>query len=239
MISRITFLFLCILGIQQATAQSERHRVSVRASIGQSVFDQLDKTTPYNQGTTLRMAFGSDIEVRAPFEVSYQYQCSPGQWIGLSFHQRPNYLTYNPMFYDITWVGPVVLAAGAPDRGLSANYEAEWTLHNSLRGYTRLSAGFYKQTTSDQASDYSWYQNAPSEFYTYAVTASGQGLRPYVPMAQAASGVRWKGFSLGYEVQGSLTPILNTNESLIYPYTNPIRHYFIGLQIGYCYNFNI
>jgi hypothetical protein len=112
-------------------------------------------------------------------------------------------------------------------------------LRNSLKGYTRLSAGFYKQTTSDQASDYSWYQNAPSEFYTFAVTASGQGLRPYIPMAQAAGGVRWKGFSLGYEVQGSLTPILNTNESLVYPYTNPIRHYFIGLQLGYCYSFKI
>lgn len=203
------------------------------------MYDQLDKTLTYNQGSNLRMAFESDINIRAPFEVSYQQQCSPGHWIGLTYHQRPNYLTYNPQYYTALWVGPSVLAAAAPDRGLSANYEAEWTLHQSIKGYTRMSLGFYKQTTSGQASDYSWYQNAPSEFYTYAADVSGQGLRPYIPMAQASSGIRWNGLSLGYEVQGSLTPILNPNDSPGYEYKNPIRHYFIGLQFGYCYSFNM
>ena len=63
--------------------------------------------------------------------------------------------------------------------------KAGWTLYKTIRGYSRLSLGFYKQTTSDQASDYSWYQNAPGEFYNYAVDVSSQGLRPYIPMAQA------------------------------------------------------
>ena len=117
--------------------------------------------------------------------------------------------------------------------------KAGWTLYKTIRGYSRLSLGFYKQTTSDQASDYSWYQNAPGEFYNYAVDVSSQGLRPYIPMAQASSGIMWKGFSLGYEVQGSLTPILNSNYSPGYEYKNPIRHYFIGLQFGYSHTFNM
>ncbi len=235
---KIILFFICTLGWKQAVAQNNKNRISIRASLGQSMYDQLDKTLPYNQGPNLRMAFENDINVRAPFEVSYQKQCSIGQWIGLTYHQRPNYLTYNPQFYSSLWVGPRVLAAAAPDRGLSANYEAEWTMHHLIKVYSRMSLGFYKQTTSDQASDYSWYQNAPSEFYTYAVDVSGQGLRPYIPMIQATSGIRWRGFSLGYEVQGSLTPILNPNDSPGYDYKNPIRHYFIGLQFGYCYNFN-
>jgi hypothetical protein len=236
---RISLFLICVITIQQASAQNEKHRVAVRVSLGQSMYDQLDKTDPYNQGSNLRMEFISNIEIRAPFEVSYQYRCSPSQWIGLTFHQRPNYLSYHPQYLDLLWTGPVVLAADAPDRGLSANYEAEWTLHKTLKGYSRLSLGFYYQTTSDQASDYSWYQNAPQEFYNYATDVSSQGLRPYIPMAQASSGIRWKGYSLGYEVQGSLTPILNSNYSLGYEYKNPIRHYFIGLQFGYSHNFNM
>ena len=237
---RISLFLLCVITIQQASAQSEKHRVAVRASLGQSMYDQLDKTDPYNQGPNLRMEFVSNIEIRAPFEVSYQYRCSSSQWVGLTYHQRPNYLKYHPQFLgDLGWAGPGVSASAAPDRGFSANYEAGWTLYKTIRGYSRLSLGFYKQTTSDQASDYSWYQNAPGEFYNYAVDVSSQGLRPYIPMAQASSGIMWKGFSLGYEVQGSLTPILNSNYSLGYEYKNPIRHYFIGLQFGYSHNFNI
>lgn len=238
-IKKISLSLLCVFVMHQASAQSKNHRLSVRASLGQCMYDNLDKTNPYNQAQNLQMRYTSNINIRAPFEVAYQYQCSPGHRIGLTYHERPNYLTYNPKYYDIWWVGPGVLAASAPDRGLSANYEAEWTLHKSLKGYSRLSLGFYKQTTSDQASDYRWYQNAPIEFYTYAAEVTSTGLRPYIPMAQASSGIRWKGFSLGYEVQGGLTPILNPNYSPGFEYKNPIRHYFIGIQFGYCYDFKI
>jgi len=236
---KIALFLLCVFGMHQAVAQSDKHRVTQRASLGHAIYDNLDKNYPYNQGSDLRMNFMSNIEVRAPFEFSYQYQVAPRHWVGLTYHQRSNFLRYNPEFYDVFWVGPVVLAAAAPDRGLSVNYEVEWTLRKSLKGYSRTSLGFYKQTTSDQASDYSWYPNAPNEFYTYALEVSGQGLRPYVPMAQTSSGIRWKGFSLGFEVQGSLTPILNPNYSPGYEYKNPIRHYFIGIQFGYCYDFTI
>jgi len=236
---KIALFLLCVFGMHEATAQSDKHRVAVRASLGHSIYDNLDKTDPYNQASNFQMTFESNINIRAPFDISYQYQLSPGHWIGLTYHQRPNYLTYNPKYYDVLWVGPSVLAASAPDRGLSANYEAEWTLYKSVKGYTRMSLGFYKQTTSDQASDYSWYQNAPQEFYSYAVAVSGQGLRPYIPMTQASSGIRWKGLSIGYEVQGSISPILNPNYSPGNEYKNPIRHYFIGIQFGYCYDFTI
>ena len=233
--------FLILFGVCftiRGFGQEERHRMAIRTSAGQSFFDQLDKTAPFNQGSMLRMSYYSNIEIRMPFEIGYQYQIAQNQWLGLSFHQRPNYLCYLPEAFGGTfWVGPVVLAAAGPDRGLAFTYEAEWNVRNHLLGYSRLVLGVYRQTTSSQASDYSWYANMPAEFYTYASQATGQGLRPLVPMAQGAAGLRWKGFSLGYEVQGSLTPILNATTFNGSTFQSPIRHYFMGAQVGYTYSF--
>ena len=186
----------------------------------------------------LRMSYYSNIEIRMPFEIGYQYQIAQNQWLGLSFHQRPNYLCYLPeALAGPFWVGPIVLAAAAPDRGLALTYEGEWKAWKRLKGYSRFGLGVYRQTTSSQASDYSWYANMPAEFYAYAAQATGQGLRPYVPMAQGAAGLRWKGFSLGYEAQGSLTPVLNDITFNGSTFQSPIRHYFIGIQMGYTYSF--
>ena len=235
----LVFFLLFIVGFTlQSFGQEDRHRVSIRTSVGQSFFDQLDKTAPFNQGSMLRMSYYSNIEIRMPFEIGYQYQIAQNQWLGLSFHQRPNYLCYIPeALAGPFWVGPVVLAAAAPDRGLAFTYESDWNVWKNLKGYSRLGLGIYRQTTSAQASDYSWYVNMPTEFYTYAAQATGQGLRPLVPMAQGAAGLRWKGFSLGYEVQGSLTPILNATTFNGSTFQIPIRHYFMGVQVGYSYEF--
>ena len=233
--------FLILFGVcftLRGFGQEERHRMVIRTSAGQSFFDQLDKTAPFNQGSMLRMSYSSNIEIRMPFEIGYQYQIAQNHWLGLSFHQRPNYLCYLPeALAGPFWVGPVVLAAAGPDRGLAFTYESDWNVWKNLKGYSRLGLGVYRQTTSAQASDYSWYVNMPTEFYTYAAEATGQGLRPVVPMAQCAAGLRWKGFSLGYEVQGSLTPILNAAKFNGSTFQSPIRHYFMGLQAGYIYSF--
>jgi len=42
---------------------------------------------------------------------------------------------------------------------------------------------------------------------------------------------------LGYEVQGSLTPILNATTFNGSTFQSPIRHYFMGIQVGYAYSF--
>lgn len=219
-------------------AQEPRNRVSVRVGVGSSFFDQLGQPVVFNSGQDLRMSYDASLEIRTPFELGYQFRVGHNQWIGLSYHQSPNYLAYRPeIFMSGWWVGPRVLASDAPDRAIAVSYEANWTIFHTLRGYSRAGLGVNRQTTSDLSRDYRWYANMPEEFYSYAVAVSGPGLKPYVPMALVASGLRWKGFSLGYAAQGSLTPILKESSYAGSQFQIPIRHYFLGGQMGYSVDF--
>ncbi len=57
-----------VLGFEQ----QNRHRISIRTSAGQSFFDIMDRTAPFNQGSALRMLFYSTMEIRMPFEAGEQ-----------------------------------------------------------------------------------------------------------------------------------------------------------------------
>ena len=235
---KFSMLAAVALLIGTVHAQESSNRVSVRMGVGSSFFDQLGQSSVFNSGQDLRMSYDASLEIRTPFELGYQFRVGHNQWIGLSYHQSPNSLAYRPeIFVNGWWVGPRVLASDAPDRAIAVTYEADWTFFHTLRGYSRAGLGVNQQTTSDLAFDYRWYANMPEEFYSYAVAVSGQGLRPYVPMALVASGLRWKGISLGYAVQGSLTPILKESSYAASQFQIPIRHYFLGGQMGYSVDF--
>lgn len=198
-----------------------------------------NSTTPFSISPTqsLRFSVSNGDEFRTPVSVRYQYRMRHGIQLGVDFLGNYNPMVLEPEFNSqIGFIGPHIPSAG---NSLGGDFHVSKTLKiKIIEAFGFMGIGGYSQRVDNSMTkDYSWYINAPTEFYDFAVASTNNVTRKYLPITKFGFGARIKHLEVGVNREYSL---LSPVKSFTYQgqnYENNSRFKSIGFYVAYRYEF--
>ena len=230
-------LLILVLGVsaQNLGAQTfKKKRHSLTAMMGLAN----NRTTPFTQSPDpkLKIEYLNSDQIAIPVSFRYQYRMDHGNRIGIDVMGNRNPLYLKPSFFDseMGFTGPTIALKGTMVGG-NIHY-AKTVDFKLIEIFGFVGFGAYAQFSEfDRAytSDYSWYKNAPEDFYPFAVAATDKALKSWVPTTSIGFGLRFKHLEGGLNYQLSVGSPVNDFEYQNVVFTNNIRYRSLGYYVAY------
>jgi hypothetical protein len=213
---------------------SKRHSITPMFAIANNF------TTPFSisPNPSLRVSNINGDEIRTPLSIRYQYRMRHGIQLGADFLVNYNPMGLKPEFdTQYGYVGPVIPTDG---NLLGGDFHVSKTIKVKIIeafGYVGI-GGYSQRVDNSLTKDYSWFRNAPSEFYDFAVASTNNVTRKFLPITKFGIGVRLKHLEIGVNREYSLvSPVKSfTYEGVNYE-NKAARFKSLSFHIGYRYEF--
>ncbi|MFM6984859.1 MAG: hypothetical protein ACKOXF_12050 [Chitinophagaceae bacterium] len=200
-----------------------------------------------NRSTLLTIAPNPNVKLdylsgdnfRLPVSFRYQYQLKKSHYIGADLLGNYNPLDLHPAYntQSLGYAGPIVVSHSGTMIGFDFHYSK--TLNVKLFDIVGTAGlgGYFQSPDNTLTQDYSWYRNASPEFYNFAVAATNNSVKKFMPITVLGIGIRYKHLELGVNLQYSLqSPVKGFEYQGIF-YDNNIRFTSKGSYIGYRFEF--
>ncbi len=189
--------------------------------------------------TDVKLDYLSGDEIRLPITLRYQYKISKGNFVGVDLLGNYNTLYMHPAYNTQTYgyVGPTVISHAGSMIGGDIHFSK--TVNLKLFNIFGLAGlGGYRQSPDNTyTKDYSWYRNASPAFYDFAVVATNNAIRKFMPITNLGLGIRYKHLELGVNYQYSLRSPVKSFEYQGVQYDNKLRFVSKGCFVGYRFEF--
>lgn len=213
-------------------------RHSVTPMLGITV--NINIPTPYvlSPGADLQIRYLNGDNLRMPLALRYEYRLKKGRALGASFLLNYNPLYLAPAFREKSsgsgmFIGPAVDAQTGSLPGLLFHYSASMNF-KLIKFFGSAGLGSYLQRpVEDLTADYSWYKNAPAEFYPFAVAATHQSTRRVLPITAISLGIRLKHLECSWSLHRSLLSPVKAFEYNGVLFDNNLRFRSMGFYLGY------
>lgn len=235
---RLIIISLIIISFNSAVSQyikNKRHSITPILGLASNRSTLL--TIAPNANVKLDYMYGNDY--RLPVALRYQYQLKSSHYIGADLLGNYNPLYLHPAFntQGLGFAGPVVVSHAGTMLGFDFHYSKTINVKLfDLVGTTGF-GGYFQRPDNSLTQDYSWYRNASSEFYEFAVTATNNAIRKFMPIAVLGVGVRYKHLELGVNLQYSLRSPVKGFDYQGVNYDNNIRFSSKGCFVAYRFEF--
>ena len=204
----------------------------------------INTPTPYalSPGADLQIRYLNGDNLRLPLALRYEYRLKKGRAVGASFLMNYNPLYLAPEFREKSsglgmFIGPVVDAQRGSLPGLLFHYSASMNI-KLIKFFGSAGLGSYLQRpVEDLTADYSWYKNAPAEFYPFAVAATHQSTRRVLPITAISLGFRLKHLECSWVLHHSLRSPVKPFEYNGVVFDNNLRFRSMGFYLGYRFEF--
>jgi|GEM_PF-1417867 len=237
------FFLVMLIVVNQGNAQDvankpkgfsgKRHSITPMFGIASN------STTPFSISPTqsLKVGYYNGDELRTPVSLRYQYRMRHGIQLGADLLGNYNPLFFKPAFYyQGSYIGPMVPRNG---NMLGGDFHVSKTLKIKIIeafGFMGI-GGYSQQVDNSMTKDYSWYKNAPSEFYDFAVAYTNNVTRKYVPITKFGFGARIKHIEVGVNREYSLVSPVKSFTYQGRNYENNSRFQSLGFYLAYRYEF--
>ncbi len=188
---------------------------------------------------SLRIDYLNGDNTRIPINLRYQYRMRHGNRLGVDILGNYNPLYVKPSFYskDFGYVGPSVLNQKGSMIGADVHYSKTIDIKlMEVFGFIGL-GGYLQEADQTLTKDYSWYKNASADFYTFAVAATNQSVKRFLPITTFGFGARFKHLEVGLNYQYSLSSPINTFTYQGVKFENNLRFKSLGYYIAYRFEF--
>jgi hypothetical protein len=235
----LVMLILTNLGNAQDVAIKPKGFSGKRHSITPMFGIASNSTTPFSISPTqsLRFSVSNGDEFRTPVSLRYQYRMQHGIQLGVDFLGNYNPMSLEPEFNSqIGNIGPVIPSAG---NLLGADFHVSKTIKlKMIEAFGFIGLGGYSQRIDNSMTkDYSWYKNAPSEFYDFAVASTNNVTRKYLPITKFGFGARIKHIEVGVNREYSLVSPVKSFTYQGRNFENNSRFQSLGFYLAYRYEF--
>ncbi len=215
--------------------KGNRHSITPMAGIANNT------TTAFTQSvsSTLRIEYSNGDNLRMPVGLRYQYRMSHGNRLGADLLGNYLPLMALPSYRDgaYGYIGPMVLNQKGTMLGGDIHYAKTIDI-KVLEAFGYLGLGGYAlQPLNDQTANYSWYVGATPEFYDFAVAATHNSVKKFMPITTFGFGARLKHLEVGVNYQYSLNSPIKPFEYKGVTYNNNIRFHSVGYYVGYRFEF--
>lgn len=167
--------------------------------------------------------------------LQYEYRLGRMKYVGLQAQMVPNTLAMSPEFAAgfLGYVGPVVWEGSsnflAPSFTYSQTFDLKW-----IEAVGRINVGgLMLGSRNAMLADYSWYKNAPEEFYSFAPAATQNMVKSFIPIAGLSYGIRFKHLEATLSQQFSMSSALNPLNYNGSSQRMNLRYSSQTIQIGY------
>ena len=188
---------------------------------------------------SLRIDYLNGDNTRIPINLRYQYRMRHGNRLGVDVLGNYNPLYVKPSFYskDFGYVGPSVLNQKGSMIGADVHYSKTIDIKlMEVFGFIGL-GGYLQEADQTLTKDYSWYKNASADFYTFAVAATNQSVKRFLPITTFGFGARFKHLEGGLNYQYSLSSPINAFTYQGVKFENNLRFKSLGYYIAYRFEF--
>jgi hypothetical protein len=243
LIKQLAFFFLTQIFVNLCNAQDVASKPKAFTGKRHSITPMFglanNSTTPFSISPTQSLIVGyyNGDELRTPVSLRYQYRMRHGIQLGADLLGNYNPLFFKPAFYyQGSYIGPMVPRNG---NMLGGDFHVSKTLKIKIIeafGFMGI-GGYSQQVDNSMTKDYSWYINAPTEFYDFAVASTNNVTRKFLPITKYGFGARIKHLEVGLNREYSL---LSPVKSFTYQgqsYENYSRFKSIGFYVAYRYEF--
>lgn len=187
----------------------------------------------------LRIDYNNGDELRMPITLRYQYFINKGNSVGVDFLGNFNNIWLHPAyrFQNFGFLGPVVISH--PGTMLGGDLHYSRTIDVKLfKLYGLLGfGGYFLRPDNTYTQDYSWYRDASPDFYEFAVAATNNKVKSFMPITNLGLGLRFKHIELGVNFQYSLSSPVKGFEYKGIQYNNNLRFSSKGCFVGYRFEF--
>lgn len=234
------FATILVLFSIQNTAIAQKFKGN-RHSITPMVGIANNTSTEFSQSvsSTLKIEYMSGDAFRMPVGLRYQYRMRHGNRIGADLLGNYLPLMVSPSFRDAGYgyTGPLVLNQKGTMLGGDIHYSKTIDI-KVLEAFGYLGLGGYAlQPLNDQTANYSWYIGATPEFYDFAVAATHNSVKKFMPITTFGFGARLKHLEAGVNYQYSLNSPINSFDYKGVTYNNNIRFRSVGYYVAYRFEF--
>lgn len=235
---RILIIILILGSFNLIIAQNiKKNRHSLTPILGLASNRTTLLTIAPNSNVKLDYLSGDDL--RLPVSLRYQYQLKNSHYFGADLLGNYNPLDLHPAFnaQGLGYAGPIAPSHSGTMIGFDIHYSK--TLNVKLFDFVGTAGlgGYFQSPDNSLTQDYSWYRNASPEFYEFAVIATNDAVRKFMPIAVLGIGIRYKHLELGVNLQYSLrSPVKGFDYQGVH-YDNNIRFSSKGCFVGYRFEF--
>ena len=190
--------------------QEKRHSFMPHMALGTFAFGSV--TQQVSPDFQCRYYSGENGGVAAG--LLYEYRLGRMKYIGLQAQAIPNRLAMSPEHAAgfMGYIGPVVWEGNSNFLAPSISYSQTFDL-KFIEAVGRIQlGGLMLGTRNASLADYSWYKNAPEEFYAFAPAATSGMLKSFIPTASLSYGIRFKHLEAILSKQFALSSALNPLE---------------------------
>jgi hypothetical protein len=187
----------------------------------------------------VKIDYLSGDEIRLPITLRYQYKISNGNFAGIDILGNYNTLYMRPSYNTLSsgYVGPSVISHAGSMIGVNIHYSKTIDL-KLFRVFGKFGLGGYRQNPDNTyTKDYNWYRNASPMFYDFAVAATNNTVRKFMPITTLCLGIRYKHIEFGLNHQYSLRSPVKSFEYQGIQYDNKLRFVSKGCFVGYRFEF--
>jgi len=189
--------------------------------------------------TDVKLDYLSGDEITLPITLRYQYKISNGNFVGVDVLGNYNTLYMHPAYHTqgYGYVGPAVISHAGTMIGGDIHYSKMVDL-KLFHVFGIVGFGGYRQSPDNTyTKDYSWYKNASPVFYDFAVAATNNAIRKFMPITTLGLGFRYRHLELGVNYQYSLRSPVKSFEYQGIQYDNKLRFASKGCFVGYRFEF--
>lgn len=202
----------------------------------------MNSTSPFtiSPSPNLKIDYVNGDNFRIPLSLRYQYRMRHGHLLGLDVLANYNPLYLKPAYYSKDqngFVGPSVLNQSGNMLGGDIHYSKVIDIKIiEVFGFVGI-GGYFLQPDNRLLGDFNWYKNADPEFYEFAVAASNNSSKKFLPVSTFGFGARFKHLEAGINYQYSLSSPVNSFEYQGVKFNNPIRFRSLGYYVAYRFEF--
>jgi len=234
-------LALCVVLCASVNAVQAKKNIEHRHSITPMLGLANNATTPFSisPNPMLKIDYVNGDNMRIPVSLRYQYRMSHGNRLGIDFLGNNNPMYVKPSFYtkDIGFVGPSVINHKGTMLGADIHYSKTIDIKLiEVFGFLGI-GGYFQASDNTLTADYTWYKNAAPEFYEFAVAASNNTVKRFMPITTFGFGARFKHLEGGLNYQYSLVSPVNAFEYQGIRFNNNMRFRSVGYYLAYRFEF--